>query len=292
MDNKKSNKKVIIGIGVVVILLIIVALIIFNMNKNTNIEAEESSKNEEYTTLLKDIVKIGDYVDYKPVDERFSMTNEQTGTSETSFQTGEYDDGWRIMYNDNENGLQIISTRGVTQWLTLSGKFGYNNMVDTLNDFCNHYANNTNVAISGRCLGSNPTSPIDNSGTEEHFSAGALKVADENYKYDLDTINQYSLHSPGENTLLASRYTDVKDGLNRYCIRTISTSGDLSNDSAVLYFTATTQEIETGVKAYYGMDTNTGLPSNGYVRPVITLNQNVKVKEGDGTKDNPYILVE
>ena len=76
MDNKKSNKKVIIGIGVVVILLIIVALIIFNMNKNTNIEAEESSKNEEYTTLLKDIVKIGDYVDYNPVDERFSKTNE------------------------------------------------------------------------------------------------------------------------------------------------------------------------------------------------------------------------
>ena len=292
MDNKKNNKKIFIVIGVVVILAIIVALIIFNMNKNTSIETEESRKNEEYTTLLKDVVKIGDYIDYKPVDEKFSMTNEQTGTSETSFQTGEYDGGWRIMYNDNENGLQIISTRGVTQWLTLSGKFGYNNMVDTLNDFCNHYANNTNVAISGRCLGSNPTSPSDTSGTEEHFSAGAIKVADENYKYDFDTINQYSLHSPGETTLLASRYTDIEDGLNRYCIRTISTSGDLSNDSDVLYLTATTQEIEAGVKTYYGMDTNAGLPSNGYVRPVITLKQDVKIKEGDGTKDNPYILAE
>lgn len=292
MDNKKRNGKMFIIIGAVVVLLIIVALVIFNMSKNNNVEAEESSKNEEYTTLLKDVVKIGDYVDYKPVDEKFSMTNEQTGTSETSFQTGEYDGGWRIMYNDNEKGLQIISTRGVTQWLTLSGKFGYTNMVDTLNDFCNHYANNKNVAVSGRCLGSNPTSPSDTSGTEEHFSAGALKVADENYKYDLDTINQYSLHSPGEKTLLASRYTDVKDNLNRYCIRTISTSGDLSNDSNVLYFTATTQEIETGVKTYYGMDTNTGLPSNGYVRPVITLKQDVKIKEGDGTKDNPYILAE
>ena len=58
-----------------------------------------------------------------------------------------------------------------------------------------------------------------------------------------------------------------------------------------LCFTAKTLETEQGIKQFYSMDTNTGYSITGYTRAVITLKQDVKIKDGDGTKDNPYILV-
>ena len=296
-EKKKNNKKIIVICGIVLLVIVLLAVFFTRFNNmsvtknDTNMVNNKESK-EEYTTLLKDVVKIGDYVVYESIEEDFTMTKNETGDStDLKFNTNEYKDNWRAMYNDDENGLQIISTTGVTHRLTLEGKFGYNNAVDTLNSFCNHYANNKDYAISGRCLGSNPTSSKDSAGTQEHFSAGALKVADENYRKDLEVINNNSLHSGGERTLLASRYIDQKSGLNNYYLRYITSSGDLENNSRILYSTATTPEIEAGVKNYYSMNTNKGYMVSGEsVRAIITLKQDVKVKGGDGTKDNPYLL--
>lgn len=293
----KNNKKIIVICGIVVFTIVVVAMIFTrfnnkNIRKNDTNVGNNKELKEEYTTLLKDVIKIGDYIQYEPIEEYFTITKDETGDStDSKFNTSEYKGTWRAMYNDDENGLQIISATGVTSRLTLQGKFGYNNAVDTLNSFCNHYANNKDFAISGRCLGSDPISSKDNSETQEHFSAGALKVADENYKKDWDVINNNSLHSGGERTLLASRYTDQKSGLNNYYLRYITSSGDLENNSRILYSTATTPEIEAGIKKYYSMSTNNGyIVSGEFVRAIITLQQDVKVKGGDGTKDNPYLL--
>lgn len=290
---EKENKNKIFIICSIAIILIIVAIVIANkINTNNIVETSNNNTNkEEYTTLLKDVAKIGDYVDYEPIEENFTMSSEETGESDKSFQTSDYKNGWKIIYNDTDNGLQIISSRGITSSFSLSGKFGYNNAVDTLNNFCNHYANNKDFAVSGRCLGSNPKETKDNSTTEEHFSAGAMKLADEYYKTDIEILKQNSsLHSLGENTILASRYKGEQGGLFKYCLRSIDSNGNLKEDSMNLCFTAKTLETEQGVKQFYSMDTNTGYSITGYTRAVITLKQDVKVKGGDGTKDNPYIL--
>lgn len=285
----KKNNKVIIGVIVILIVIGLSAILYFSTRKNN--DSNYTTKQKEYTILLKDVAKIGDYVQYIPNDERFTMTNDETGNSDRTFQVGDYKGNWKVMYNDNENGLQIISSKGVTSSLSLANKFGYNNAIDTLNSFCNHYANNADFAISGRCLGSNPKNPKDNSETEEHFSAGTMKLADENYTTDIETLNHNSsLHSPSENTILASRYKGEQGGLFKYCLRKIDNNGNLKNDSEVLCFTAKTRETEQGVAQYYSMNTNAGFSTTGYIRPVITLKQELKIKSGDGTKENPYVL--
>lgn len=296
---KKNNKKVFIIIGIIAVALIITVILIMNFSKTNNDNNNENQKSNieesQYTTLLKDVVKIGDYVEYIPNEEEFTIEKSDTGaSSDVKFKTNDYTGTWRVMYNDNENGLQIISTKGVTNRLSLSGKFGYNNAIDTLNSFCNHFANNKDFAVSGRCLGSNPQSSNDNVTTEEYYSAGALKVADENYKYDLDILNKYSLHSAGEETLLASRYSKKNGNESVYqtymYLRNISTSGDVKEEGEMLY-TVPSEGMQVMAQAMSNMDmTQSYSTMSNYIRPIITLKEDVKVKSGDGTKDNPYIL--
>lgn len=293
MKKLKNNKKIFIIGGIVLALVIIAVLIVSNTKDNLKNGDNKQAEESQYTTLLKDVVKIGDYVQYEPIDEEFTVEKSETGYDlDQKFKTSKYTGKWRVMYNDTDNGLQIISSSGVQNWVVLGGKFGYNNAVDTLNSFCNHYANNKDYAISGRCLGSNPISPKDNSETQEHYSAGAMKNLDENYKYDLDVINKYSLHSAGEETILASRNISVDSSWKSYYLRYITSSGDLKNDKLYLYSIVDSEDIEKGMKAINpSINTNREARTNSqYVRPVITLKEYIKVKGGDGTKDNPYIL--
>ena len=294
----EKNKKlfVIVAVVIVVVIITIMFLIKNNTNKNANNEGLQSKTEEnQYTTLLKDVVKIGDYVEYIPNDEKFTIEKSETGaSSDIDFETNDYEGSWRVMYNDEENGFQIISSKGVTNRLSLSGKFGYNNAIDTLNSFCNHFANNTDFAISGRCLGSNPTSPKDNSESEEHYSAGTLKVADENYKTDWETLNKYSLHSAGEETFLASRYTKKEGNDTVYqtymYLRNITTSGDIKEEGEILY-TVPSEDMQKMAQSMSNTDmTHSYSTISNYIRPIIILKQDIKVKGGDGTKDNPYQL--
>lgn len=297
-EKKKSNKKIIMILGIIVVLVIVAIIFVMSRNKtnnDVNVGKDNVENAQQYTTLLKDVVKIGDYIQYAPLEEEFTIEKSETGSStDVKFETNDYNGTWRMMYNDKENGLQIISSKGVTNRLTLSGKFGYNNAVDSLNGFCNHFANNKDFAVSGRCLGTNPKLPKDNADTEEHYSAGALKIADENYKYDLDILNKYSLHSAGEETLLASRYSK-KDGnetvYQTYMyLRNISTSGDVKEEGEMLY-TVPSEGMQIMAQAMSNMDmTHSYSTMSNYIRPIITLKEDVKVKSGNGTKDNPYIL--
>ncbi|MEI3429553.1 MAG: hypothetical protein V8R72_00225 [Clostridia bacterium] len=293
---KKSNKKIFIICGIILVLIIVGVVFVISRNKtnnDVNVGKDNVANEEQYTTLLKDVVKIGDYVQYEPIEEEFTLEKSETGYDlDQKFKTSKYTGKWRIMYNDIDNGLQIISSSGVQNWAVLGGKFGYNNAVDTLNSFCNHYANNNDYAISGRCLGSNPKFSKDNAETQQHYSAGAMKNLDENYKYDLDVLNQYSLHSAGEETILASRNILVEDGWKTYYLRYISSSGDLKNDDLDLYSIVDAEDIEKGMKAINPTITTNrnGRTNSQYIRPIITLKEDIKVKSGDGTKDNPYIL--
>ena len=83
---EKENKNKIFIICSIAIILIIVAIVIAN-KINTNNIVETSNNNtskEEYTTLLKDVAKIGDYINYEPIEENFTMSSEETGESDKS----------------------------------------------------------------------------------------------------------------------------------------------------------------------------------------------------------------
>ena len=129
----------------------------------------------------------GDYVKYQVPEKTFTMTTEQTGyESEQIYNTEDYTGLWQVLYNDEEHGLQIISSDDVTNGknLYLYGKTGYNNSVGTLNSFCSNYVNPT-YATSGRCVGSNPINP---EGTTELYEGiyGYLKYINDMIKDDTE----------------------------------------------------------------------------------------------------------
>ena len=106
MENKKDNKKIFIIVAVVILVVIIATMFLIknNINKNANNESSKDKVEEtQYTTLLKDVVKIGDYVEYIPNDEEFTIEKSETGaSSDVKFETNDYEGSWRVMYNDEE----------------------------------------------------------------------------------------------------------------------------------------------------------------------------------------------
>lgn len=70
---KNNNKKILVICGIVVIAIVLLAMLFTKFsNKNTTKNDTEIGNNkeskEEYTTLLKDVIKIGDYIQYEPLD--------------------------------------------------------------------------------------------------------------------------------------------------------------------------------------------------------------------------------
>lgn len=104
---------------------------------------EESGGNEgNEEGDFKDKVKPGDYVSYVSPEASFSMESDKTGYSKVqSFNTKDYTGLWQVLYNDEENGQQIISESSVSGEIFILGeKEGYNNLVEVLNEFCSYFA--------------------------------------------------------------------------------------------------------------------------------------------------------
>ncbi len=104
---------------------------------------------------LKTKVQPGDYVEY----------NGGNG----------YNGLWRVLYNDETYGIQIISDEILGEMTIGSNNVNearedYNQGVEKLNTYCRKYVNDK-YAISGRCVGSDPLNPDDN--TTEHYMLSA-----------------------------------------------------------------------------------------------------------------------
>ena len=203
----------------------------------------------------------------------------------------------RVFYNDDTHGLQIISANSMPEKVTLGSsdfdeaKEAYNNVVDTLNDEAKKYMNSGDgIAIDARSLGSIAT--LENGkfqgDTTDYYSFthsghkqlskydDIFKVADKNYEQDINNIESLGLRASSD-TWLASRFIDVTIYSHRFCVRKVYPSGNLDDDPLC------------GVNSYYGTE-NGGLSYSYGLRPVFLLSSSVKIKSGDGTKDNPYEL--
>ena len=244
---------------------------------------------------LKRIAKPGDYVKY------------DTGID------GIGDDGdgiltFRVLYNDEANGLQIISAGNVEQ-VTLgtdgndlaawqASMNDYNNAIAILNQKAERYATNSPYALDGRCVGSVPTVGADgkfnakNTEVEGTCSipdewtlpngwtsrdTGCQKWTDENYTEDQTAMEAIGgdMWPTGEEYWLASRDV-ISDSSNcAFRVRYVYASGGLGYHNLCI--------------ADSGGDTS----GNAYVyglRPCISLKSDIKVTGGDGKEGTPYEL--
>lgn len=96
---KKKSKKILLICGIILIIImagVIFATITSKSGKNNTESGNDKSTNEQqYTTLLKDVVKIGDYVQYEPIEEEFTLEKSETGYDiDQKFKTSKYTGNW------------------------------------------------------------------------------------------------------------------------------------------------------------------------------------------------------
>ena len=224
---------------------------------------------------LKSVAKPGDYVKYD---------TGITSVGENGIVT------FRVLYNDGTYGLQIISDKNVEQ-VTLGGdtweegRDSYNNVISTLNEKAENYAKSSPYALDGRCVGSVPTIGTDgkfNAKNTENagpvqleftstVEANNMKDEDENYKTDQTAMQATNTWTTGEHYWLTSRSVLSNVSYCTFYVWNVDTGGDLYNNRLC--------NVSSDNGCAYGYSNGIGL------RPVILLNQNVKVIAGDGSSE-------
>ncbi len=224
---------------------------------------------------LKSVAKPGDYVKYDTGIT--SVGNNGVVT-------------FRVLYNDDTYGLQIISDKNVEQ-VTLGGstwsegRDGYNNAIATLNQKAEYYATNSQYVLDGRCVGSVPTigedgkfnakntenvGPVQLQFTTTVEGANNMKDADENYTTDQTAMQATNTWTTGEEYWLASRRVTSYSSYCYFYVRYVHTSGSWSGSSLCLVYS-------------YG-DTRSASYEDG-LRPCISLKSDIKVVAGDGSSE-------
>ena len=229
----------------------------------------------ETEKLLKNIAEPGDYVKY------------DTGTEKGVVL-------FRVLYNDEANGLQIISDKKVED-VTLGGddwatrRDSYNSAITTLNQKAERYAISSPYALDGRCVGSVPTVGADGTFTAKNTEeigpvtlqftttvegANSMKDEDTNYETDYDTMEALedsgvlNILTTGERYWLASRYVYSSSSSDCYfAVRYVDTGGDLGSYNLC------------GVYSDGGAG---GFSFENGLRPCISLKSDIKVIAGDG----------
>ena len=234
--------------------------------------------------LLKVVAKPGDYVKY---DTGISTVGEEGIVI------------FRILYNNIEHGLQIISDENIEK-LSLGGddwataRDSYNNAIATLNQRAEYYATSSPYALDGRCVGSVPTVGADGKFNEKNtenvgpvksqfISSSSvegidnMKDTDQNYVTDSNTIENLEKAGIFEEVngyWLASRYADSNDVYCSFIVRfTDKVIGDILNFPLCHVLTSCSG----------------ALYSRG-LRPCISLNPDVKIVGGDGSEETPFEL--
>lgn len=251
---------------------------------------DENRTDELVKPVYTSVIQPGGYIAYTPTAKTFTMTTAQTGYSvDQSFNTANYTGLWRVLYNDAEHGLQLISADSVGE-LYLSGKVGYNKLVETLNAFSANYEN-TAVSQSSRIVGTNPTNPVDQATGNVQFSIAfkgandstdsGLKTQDTTYTEDYQAMSEKGMHDIGGYYWLGSRKEYHDSEVGYFSIYTMSNGGNVEYRRMVDMYA----NLEAGKNLYeyeysYGM------------RPVVVFSKDdIGVTSGMGTESDPFIIV-
>ena len=249
-------------------------------------ESLEGIESEEKEIKLEDL-KAGDYIEYDSGSNGKILC--------------------RVLYPiDSEYGLQIITNKNVknvslgtneNNWE--KGKESYNTAIEDLNNEAEAYMN-TKYAVDARCVGSVPTVDEEgmfiekNKGTEttvilppstwssytkpngwENDNTGCYD-ADINYEKDeVQMKNMIEEEETQEVFWLASRIVDSNSSGCGFGIRNMDGKGDIQGMDLCGVFS---------IGIVYG-----SLRESGF-RPCLSLRTDIKIVEGKGSKEVPYIL--
>ena len=260
---------------------------------NYTLDTELQTKNEygDYQILVSEIYN-GELIEGPILAKDVLIPNENGTTEEEKSPFIKYNNIlWRVLYNDETHGLQIITNDNIDN-VTLGDEdvektiSSYNNAIDTLNNKAKEYKGLK--AIDARSLGSIATLidgkfQGDTSGTKS-VAGYTIKSQDINYREDYNqirTLDLVDLTSPGS-TWLASRciYQEGDNWLIGLYIYFVSNSGSLyvSDDYDGDWEISTNSANIRCEAETYGL------------RPILLLPSDIYITSGNGTKEQPYVI--
>ena len=190
-----------------------------------------------------------------------------------------------VLYNDETNGIQIISVNSVEKVTLGNGNFttamnSYNTAITTLNEKAEEYNYFGNEYVEARCVGSNPTNPSAEAGMHTTYFGGTysgkLRDTDKNYESDYNKMTALGIAGISNSSYywLASRYVNSYFTDSFFDVRYVYSGVGLRSSNLC------------GVSS-----TGTSANSNSHgFRPVFTLKSGIKVTGGSGTSGSPYTL--
>ena len=211
-------------------------------------------------------LNVGDYVRYIAPSKDIVVTEELAdsvaGYGDQEFSTDDYNGLWRVLYNDEEHGLQITTAEPVdADGLYLGGEAGYNNILEILNEFSRNFIDEKYVS-SARTFGSDPLNP-DEDETEYYDDEIFKKGKDENYipediEQGLDTWIDYWMPWRWDPDVMGDGFYIV------------------SQDDCFAFGDDTQTEVDPSMCLG--------------IRPVLTIKPEVKFGYGNGTEEKPYFI--
>ena len=166
-------------------------------------------------------------------------------------------------------------------------KWSYNNAIATLNKKAQSYY--TNLAVRARCIGSNPSNPLSESGyytgnNVYDTDASELKTTDSNSKEDWTQLGKIG----------AIAYTDTSKSI-RYWMASRTARKFIANMPSFTIKYVDYDWNGGGMQSYHiyyykGDSTVVASGGNLGLRPVIKLKPNLKIERGKGTANEPYEL--
>ena len=181
-----------------------------------------------------------------------------------------------VLYNDETNGLQIISANSVETVTLGSSSFttsmnSYNSAITTLNEKAEEYNYFGSEYVEARCVGSNPTNPSAQAGYFTKYSYVSskyqLRDTDTNYETDYNKMTSLGIASSNSTYWLASRGVASSSYSSYFHVRYVNSSGSLHGDNTLCFV--------------YSGGTDANSDSNGF-RPCFTLKSGIKITGGDG----------
>ena len=195
------------------------------------------------TKITREILKIGDYVEYTP-DTSSSYTLTSTVSGHSSNQTITQESfKWRILSVNNDGTVDLISDKATEQQVYLYGELGYNNGVLILNDICSKLYGNSELNVTARSI---KLEDIENKMSETGYN-----VRNEFNHYGIKYGNTYKIKDTPGHTYYPYLYArENGSGVNT---DTIKTDGIEQSDS---YYTSPTTETGTRATSLTATQTN------------------------------------
>ena len=244
----------------------------------------------------------GKYFSITPDSNSYTISNSITGYASNQTINPSELTKWRVINSNNVGNLELVSENISSTKIYFTGVTGYANLVSGLQTIASQYAK-SGTTSSVRCMGYdgqtgtiNPTTAFNGStnsppsttstsspttGTGQEYGSGVrgdtLYLKD--YLLVKEVYGNLKATTVGTSTeaayWLASRRYDYYSNTNfGFFGRNISASGELESFNRLRHY-------------FDGwIDTN----SSFAIRPIMTLNNNLIITGGDGSKDNPYTL--